>query len=145
MKETMNFQIVDLFRWDYLVVDCGYISRLANHSKHIISQTEDDLMFFMDNNYDPKTKKTTYFKIEVEPDVDGVYDTLVELAKEEKLSIRGAVCFNWGGYYDDADLLDLLISYNHCGCFSDRPSVVASFTTHTGKKVLYKQFDTESG
>jgi hypothetical protein len=155
VPSSMNFQSVNLCSWDYLVVDCGYVGRLIPEKNSIIETTqregdegeEDEhaLMFFVDYDYHAATGKVTYKMTEVQPDEDQVFDTLMELTKKKKLgfSIRGAVVFKQGDW--DIDLVEMLTKYRHCGCFGTFPYKVASFTTPNGKRVLYQQFDTESG
>lgn len=136
----MDFQSVDLFSYDYLVIDCGYVYRLIPQTEDMISATTVDeeaeghaLMFFMEHN------KITYVKA----DPDGVVDTLLGLTKKKKLPRLSAVCFKQGDH--DVDVLEMLMGYHHCGGFGMNPYMVASFKTKTGKRILYKKFDTESG
>lgn len=147
----MNFQIVSLFRYDYVVFDCGYINRLYKHADDMIEQTtiegengedENALMFFIDHDYNRKTKKSTYKCVPYQKDEDGVYESLLNLIQEGKLDCLQAVCFK--NMDLDVSLLEMLIEYRHCACFGS-PYEVASFKTKTGKTVLYQKFDTESG
>lgn len=147
----MEFQSINLFKWDYLVVDCGYVSRLHKHIASIRSQTtvhEDDveedhaLMFFIDYTYNSLEHTSKYKIMPVELDKDHVYEALVELIDQQKLSDVKAVCFKY--VETDIDYVKLLQEYEHCACFGE-PYIVASFKTKSGKTVLYKKFDTESG
>jgi len=147
-----KFQCIDLYDWDYLVVDCGYVDRLVQYTDDIIEKTKRDLddddegseevehplIFFMDS-----VGSKTYELTEVQPDTVEVYDALMKLILKDKIYVRGAVCFKQGDW--DVDLVEMLTEYQHCGCFGTTPYQVASFTTESGKKVLYKKFDTESG
>lgn len=147
-----DLQSIDLHHWDYLVIDCGYIDRLYNKADDIIERLggineetkEHPLIFFMDYEYHGEDKPITYSKFSHQPDVDRVYVALKRLCRKKALDINGAVCFRNPDYQDE-DPLNVLISYQHCGCFGREAYKIYSFTTKTGKKVLVKHFDTESG
>ena len=149
----MEFQTIDLFHWDYLIVDCGYVHRLIARKDDIISKTTIDtddyndeehaLMFFIDYDYNSDTKKSSYKMIPVQSDDDDVWGALMGLIKRKKLSSVQAVCFKRED--SDVNLVEILQEYRHCACFGGSPDKIASFKTKNGKIVLYKQFDTESG
>lgn len=148
----MDFCQVNLFCWDYLVVDCGYVERLYKYADEIKEETafendegEDDhaLMFFVNYDYDPKTKESTYHCHPHQADPDHVYDALLGLIQTKRLNSVQAVCFKQADL--DVGLVTMLTEYQHCGCFGEHPYLVASFKTETGKTVLYQKFDTESG
>jgi hypothetical protein len=150
----MKLNKVNLCDWDYLIVDCGYVDRLYKHRDNIIDKTtregenedgriikEHALMFYIDRYY---VGETPMYKVRnCQADPDDIERALVGLLGRGKLLLQGAVCFK--NMDLDMDFVEMLVEYQHCGGFGTEPCEVASFTTVGGKKVLYKQFDTESG
>lgn len=151
MDSTATLNVIDLCRYDYLILDPGYITRLFDKIDDMNEQARDEesdqpaLMFFVDYNYNSKT----YNKVEHQADSDGVYETLIELLEysrkiKGRFNLRGAVCFKEGNY--DVTLEKMIEEYQHCGGFdAHHPCVVASFLTKNGKRVVYKSYGTESG
>lgn len=150
----MNFNKVNLSCWDYLVVDCGYVDRLYKHRDDIIERTtfedEDEdgeitkthaLMFYVDRDYHGETPKYKFRMCQADP--DDIENVLLGVLGRKQLILSGAVCFKNNDC--DLDLVELLVDYRHCGGFETYPYEVAEFTTKSGKKILYKKFDTESG
>lgn len=141
--------IIDLQdTYDYIIFDCGYIDRLVKKKDEIVKKIaegrQDDgddllpsLIFFVE------TSTTGLKRVKVANDPDNVYAALKEL--ELDLGIRGAVCFR--DVPIDTSYLEIIGEYRHCGFFGpeSEPSLVARFETSTGKRVLFRQFDTESG
>jgi len=145
LKTLLGFKSISLCRWDYLVIDCGYVERLVGKMDDIIAKTtvdgekglEHPLMFFV------VPEAHGHRCINVQPDTDNVQAALMSHIGNEDFYIRGAVCFKQGDW--DCNLLELLREYNHCAFFGTQPEQIASFVTGTDKTVLYKRFDTESG
>jgi adenosine/AMP kinase len=130
--------------YDYILIGCGYIDRLEAMKRELIDATEydegdgkrHDLVYFVyfSNKYVARIQHCD----------DMVYRSAME-AQKKVGTMRDSVCVRVSDYSDN--LIAKIKSMRHCGFFSEesQPFKVASFNTHTGKRVLYVEYDTESG
>jgi hypothetical protein len=135
--------------YDYILLGCGYIDRLERLKSDIIKKSEYEVVV------DGETYKMhdliyfIYFHsnavVKVQHCEDMVYRSAVEAQKRGKITMRDAVCIRVSDYSEELE--HIIKSYRHCGFFGEdsTPFKVVAFNTFTGKKVLYLEYDTESG
>ena len=135
--------------YDYILLGCGYVERLEKLKLDIIKKSEYDV------DIDGETHKMhdlvyfIYFHSHVVTRVqhceDMVFRSALEAQKRGGITMRDSVCIRVSDYSDELDYT--IKSYRHCGFFSENsvPFKVVAFNTFTGKKVLYLEYDTESG
>lgn len=146
----MNFRTIDLYEYDYIIYDCGYVHRLVDKRNEIIERLKDEdnnthpLMFIADISWNRKSNRTELTCYPAQKDTDDVFQTLCTLnMKKPNFSLKGCVCFKqWD--YDDEDALAILKSFRHCGMFGD-PCKITAFETSHNKTVVVLHFDTENG
>jgi len=137
--DSLKLQTIDLFDFDYLILGCGYVDRLSEHIDAIIKEEKDGNAgihsFLFLRNWGHNSF--------IQPDHDDVHGAFMEVKKRFGY-VKDSVCLK--GDYGDVDfVVHELRNLRHCGCWGDKPSKVVSFVTKNGKRVLYEEYDTESG
>jgi hypothetical protein len=146
---TTNF--VDLHRdnYDYILLGCGYIERLECKVKEIIETTQYKIQTsagipMMVHDLVSFIYFSSWHVSVVQRSQDKVPSSTIEAQRTIDFHLRDSVCIRVSSHSDELE--QHIKSRHHCGFFDEhsQPQHVASFTTSTGKKVLYLGFDTES-
>ena len=117
----MELQVVDLTRYDYVIVGCGYIQRLMRHTDKIIEECIEAngghpfMFFYLGGNS---------ISI-VQDDSDGVLAAFSQM-REKIGETEQSVCLKENAC-DIGCVMDSLRRCKHCACWGDRPIRVVSF------------------
>lgn len=127
---------------DYLIVECGYTSRLEQHV--------DDIHKYFNDECDNNNIKVLFIK-------DRIWGSGLVEYNEHNLHTEftnrnmineetdGTICFKVSDLRECYDVMSHLMEYHHCGFFNFGSLCEMENFDYNGKNVMKFTFDTESG